>query len=227
MASVLISGASRGLGLEFARQYTAAGWRVYATCRRPAQADELNRLDGDISVHALDVARKDDVETLARSFDGRPLDVVIANAGVYGDHGMAPEAIDRPAWDEVVAVNTFGALALATAFKRHLLAGGTKKLVAISSLMASIARNDAGGQYVYRASKAALNALWRSLAVDWRALGLICLVVRPGFVRTAFTGYRGDLDPPESVGGMRAVIDRATIDDSGRFLSYDGEEIPW
>jgi NAD(P)-dependent dehydrogenase (short-subunit alcohol dehydrogenase family) len=227
MASVLISGASRGLGLEFARQYAAAGWRVFATCREPARADELKRVGGAVSLHALDVRRKADVERLASELGGTALDVVIANAGIYGDHAMAPEAIDRSAWDEVVAVNTFGALSLATAFKEHLLAGGMRKLVAMSSLMASIARNDAGGQYVYRASKAALNALWKSLAVDWRALGLICLVIRPGFVRTAFTDYRGDLDPPESVAGMRAMIERATIADSGRFLSYDGEEIPW
>lgn len=227
MPSVLITGASRGLGLEFARQYAAAGWRVYATCRSPAAAADLQALTGTVSIHTLNVADKTSLESLAHELADVPLDMAIANAGVYGDYTSPPETIDHAAWEEVIAVNTFGALATATTFKPHLLKGRHKKLIAITSLMASIGRNDMGGQYVYRASKAALNALWKTLAIDWRGLGLICLLIRPGMVRTELTGFRGDLDPPESVSGMRAIIDRATSAESGKFLSYDGTELPW
>jgi NAD(P)-dependent dehydrogenase (short-subunit alcohol dehydrogenase family) len=227
MASVLISGANRGLGLEFARQYAEAGWGVFATCRSPATASELRRLPGNVSIYPLDVRDKPAVDALGRDLTGIALDLVIANAGVSGDYRMPPEAVDRAAWDEVIAVNIFGALALATTFKAHLLRGAGRKLVAISSLMGSITRNDMGSQYVYRASKAGLNAVWKSLSVDWQSIGLTCFVIRPGLVRTALSDFRGELEPPESVRGMRDVIDRATHEQNGRFLSYDGEEIPW
>jgi NAD(P)-dependent dehydrogenase (short-subunit alcohol dehydrogenase family) len=127
----------------------------------------------------------------------------------------------------VMAVNAFGALALAAALHPNLRAGTRKLAIAISSLMASIAMNDFGTQYVYRASKTALNALWSSLALEWRGDGIACVLLRPGLVRTRMTDFRGDLDARESVAGMRRVIAGLSLADSGRFIGYDGKDVPW
>jgi NAD(P)-dependent dehydrogenase (short-subunit alcohol dehydrogenase family) len=109
----------------------------------------------------------------------------------------------------------------------NLRRGAAKKAIAISSLMSSIGLNDWGTQYVYRASKTALNALWVSLALEWRADAIACVLVRPGLVRTRMTNFLGDLTPEESVGGMRQVIAGLTLADSGRLISYDGNDLPW
>jgi NAD(P)-dependent dehydrogenase (short-subunit alcohol dehydrogenase family) len=227
MPSVLISGANRGLGLEFAKQYAAAGWRVYATCRDAGRADALKAIPGTVSVHSLDVADKASLSRLALELKAVPLDVVIANAGVSGPRGMQPELVDRDSWLETLQVNTLGPLALAGAFKPNLEKGRLKKVVAITSRLGSIALNDTGGLYVYRSSKAALNAVWRSLAIDWKPLGMICAVLHPGWVRTDMGGPNGDIDATQSVTGMRQVIDGLTPESSGRFFNWSGEDLAW
>jgi NAD(P)-dependent dehydrogenase (short-subunit alcohol dehydrogenase family) len=227
MPSVLISGASRGLGLEFARQYAQAGWQVHAACRDPDHAADLKGLGGAVSIHKLEATEKASLDALALELNAVPLDLVIANAGVSGPRGMTPELVDRDSWMETLAVNTVAPLALAGAFKRNLEKGRQKKVVAISSRLGSIGANENGGLYAYRSSKAALNAAWRSLAIDWRGAGLICVVLHPGWVATDMGGAGADLKPDVSIGGMRRVIDGLTLDRSGRFFDYDGTEIPW
>jgi NAD(P)-dependent dehydrogenase (short-subunit alcohol dehydrogenase family) len=227
MPSLLISGANRGLGLEFTKQYAAAGWRIYAACRDPERATALKGLGPKVSVHRLEVGEKDSLDALALDLQSVPLDLVIANAGVSGPRGMSPEMVDRDSWLETLAINTIAPLALAGSFKRNLEKGQGKKVVAISSRLGSIEANTSGGLYVYRSSKAALNAAWRSLALDWRGAGLICVVLHPGWVATDMGGAGADLQPPESVTGMRQVIDGLTLDSSGRFFDYAGAELPW
>lgn len=227
MPSVLISGANRGIGLEFARQYAAAGWRVHATARDLADAADLRDIGGDLSLHRLDVADRVSIDSLAASLAGEPLDVLIANAGISGDLARPVEQIDRQEIIEVMAVNSFGPLALAGALLPNLRAGQLKLATAISSLMSSIALNDFGTQYVYRASKTALNALWTSLAREFRPHGIACVLLRPGFVRTRMTNFQADIMPHESVGGMRAVIAGLSLADTGRLIGYDGKDLPW
>jgi NAD(P)-dependent dehydrogenase (short-subunit alcohol dehydrogenase family) len=227
MPSVLISGANRGIGLEFARQYAAEGWQVFGTARMIEQAAGLEALGERVSVHRLDVADQDSIASLARSLGQAPIDVLIANSGISGDLTRPVERIDRKEIIEVMAVNAFGALALAAALLPNLGAGKLKIAIAISSLMGSIGMNDFGTQYVYRASKTALNALWSSLALEWRAHGIACVLLRPGLVRTRMTNFNGDLEPSESVGGMRRVIAGLTLADSGRCIGYDGKDVPW
>lgn len=227
MPNVLISGASRGLGLEFARQYAADGWRVYATCRDPEHAAQLGQIPGEISVEALDVAEKASLDGLARKLKSVPIDVVIANAGVIGPRAMRPEMIDRDSWLETLEVNTIGPLALAGAFKANLERSKLKKAIAITSMLGSISGNESGGFYVYRSSKAALNAVWRSLAVDWRQTGIVCAVLHPGWVRTEMGGANGEITPTQSVDGLRSVIERLTLQESGRFWSWAGQELGW
>jgi NAD(P)-dependent dehydrogenase (short-subunit alcohol dehydrogenase family) len=227
MPSVLISGANRGIGLEFARQYAAAGWRVHAACRHPDEADSLRTLGPDVTVHALEVADKASLDRLAIDLKGVAIDLLIANAGVAGPRAMQPELVDRESWTEVLQVNAIAPLALAGAFRANLEKGKGRKAVAISSRLGSMASNDTGGLYAYRSSKAALNAVWRSLAVDWRPQGIICAVLHPGWVRTDMGGPRGDIAPEESVTGMRHVIEELDLDRSGRFYQWDGTELPW
>jgi len=228
MPSILISGASRGLGLEFTRQYAAAGWRVYATCRNPEGADRLHALGAEtVSLHRLDVASEESIHAIARELEGVPLDIVLANAGIAEPRRVTPETITRSDWLDVITINTFAPLALVGALKPNLLAGEQKKAVAVSSLMASISSNSWGTQYVYRASKSALNALWRNLSVEWKDDGIICALIRPGFVKTEMTNFQGDLTPEETVTGMRSVLNGLTMEGSGCYHSYDGKQLPW
>ena len=227
MPSVLISGANRGIGLEFARQYAADGWQVYATARDMADTAELEALGERVVIHRLEVTDQRSIEALARVLGETPIDVLIANAGISGDLARPVERIDQREMVDVMAVNAFGALALAAALLPNLTAGTRKIAIAISSLMASIGMNDFGTQYVYRASKTALNALWTSLALEWRVHGIACVLLRPGLVRTRMTNFKGDLEARESVAAMRRVIAGLSLADSGRFISYDGKDMPW
>lgn len=224
---VLITGAARGLGLEFARQYAAEGWQVLATVRDPDGAVDLRAVRGKIDLARLDVADDDSLETFLRDVGATPLDLLIANAGI-GTGGEKPaSAVTREEWRDAMSVNAYAPFRLAAALRSNLERGEGRKFAAVSSLAASIATYPIIGHYAYRASKAALNSLWRSLAMEWRAVGLIGLLLRPGKVRTRMTGFTGDLDPVDAVRGMRAVIARAGLDDAGRFLGYDGREVPW
>lgn len=227
MPSVLISGASRGLGLEFARQYAADGWRVYAACRNPERADALRAVSGHVSVHSLEVTEKPSLDRLTMELKNVPMDLVIANAGVSGPRAMPAELVDRESWLETLAVNTIGPLALVGAFRSNLEKGQLKKAVALSSRLGSIAEDESGGLYVYRSSKAALNAVWHALALDWRPLGIACALLHPGWAKTDMGGARAEIEPRDSVAGMRKVIDQLTLETTGRFLTWDGAELPW
>ena len=227
MPTVLITGANRGLGLEFARQYSADGWHVLAACRNPAAATELAALGDGITTLAFDAEDDGAMARLVARLSDVPLDVVIPNAGVGSGGEKLASQVTREEWMERLSINTYAPARLAMALRPNLEQGTHKKLVGISSLAASIARYEISGHYAYRASKAALNAIWRSFAVEWRPLGIVCLLLRPGRVRTRMTGFTGDLSAEEAVAGMRRVIAASTLADSGRFLGYDGAEVPW
>lgn len=225
MKTILLTGASRGLGLEFTRQYAADGWRVIATCRDPKGADKLRAVGGKVEIHPLDATDFPAIATLARKLEDVAIDVLIANAGIIGPRDMAADAVDDAAWAEVFRVNVMAPLALAGAFRRHVEKSGERKAIAISSRLGSMASNDSGGLYVYRSSKAALNAVWRSFAIDNK--GLTAAVMHPGWVSTDMGGASAPVTPKESVTGLRKVIAGLTAADSGGFLAFDGERLPW
>ena len=226
MPTVFISGANRGIGFEFARQYRAEGWTVHGTARVPAEAADL-AMTGAM-VHPLDVADEASIDALAKRLDGAPIDVLIANAGVSGDLSLTPEQVTAREILEVMTVNTFAPLRLAASLEPNLRAGTLRRACAISSLMSSITANDWGTQYVYRASKSALNVVWHTLAQEWRPQGICCVLLRPGYVRTRMTGFDSKgIDVGESVSGMRRVVDGLTLADSGRLIGYDGLDVPW
>ena len=227
MPSVLITGANRGLGLEFTRQYAADGWRVFAACRDPAGAKDLAAVEGDVAAETLDVDDGPQVAALANKLSGQPIDVLINNAGIYGPKGLTRDTIDFDAWGQVFRTNAMSPLAVSAAFAASVAQGGQKKIITLSSIMGSIAENDSSGDFIYRSSKAAVNAVMKSLAGDLKSEGITVVVLHPGWVRTDMGGPEGAIEAPESVTGMRAVIAGLKQSDSGRFLNYDGTEIPW
>jgi|SRR5579883_395676 NAD(P)-dependent dehydrogenase (short-subunit alcohol dehydrogenase family) len=225
MPTVFVTGANRGLGLEFAKQYAADGWRVIATAREPKKAKELAALGKAVEVHPLDVTDFKATAALGRDLAREAIDVVIANAGVSPGHNVSIAEVDEAAWLRTFAVNSVAPMALAGALLPALKRGQGKKLIAVSSRMGSIGENSGGGSYPYRASKAALNAAWHSLANDHREV--IAVVLHPGWVRTDMGGAGAPVGPRESIAGMRRVIAKLTPADTGRFFDFEGKELPW
>lgn len=223
MSTVLITGAARGLGLDFTRQYAAKGWKVHACARNPAGMKDI---DGDIHHHRLEVTDYDAVKALANKLSGEAIDVLICNAGVSRTAAATLGSLDPAAWRETFEVNTLAPLMMAEAFVDHVARSKDRKLVAISSRLGSITHCNSG-RYAYRASKAALNMEWKGLSVDTAAKGLICVVMHPGWVQTDMGGAQATLTIAQSVPAMVKVIDGLTASDNGRFLNYDGSEIPW
>jgi len=227
MPTTLITGANRGLGLEFVRQYLTDGWRVFATCRNPDEAAALSGMKGKLEVHQLDVTDHTRCQALAKSLRRESLDLLLNNAGIYGPRPAKLGGVDYNAWSEVLRVNTMAPLKVSESFQSHVAASERKMIATVSSKMGSIDDNDSGASYIYRSSKAALNAVMKSLSVDLRPRGVSVVMLHPGWVRTDMGGPGGLIDIPESVTGMRRVIDDLSLQNSGRFMNYDGTEIPW
>lgn len=231
MATILITGANRGLGLAFCAQYAAEGWQVIATCRAPDAATELQQLAAryaNLSLVALNVEDFAQVSALADTLSAQPIDVLLNNAGVYGDErGQGFGHLDYQAWSRVLMVNTLAPVKMTEAFLPHLQRGQHKLVVSISSLMGSMTDNTSGGSILYRSSKAALNAAMKSLSIELKAQGIGVLILHPGWVKTDMGGPNAPLDIPSSVGGMRAVIAQFTLQQTGQFLKYDGSVLPW
>jgi NAD(P)-dependent dehydrogenase (short-subunit alcohol dehydrogenase family) len=227
MPTVLITGANRGMGLEYARQYAADGWRVLATCRDPGAAKELVALDGDVEMYALDITDHGQIQSLAKTLRKETIDLLLNNAGVYGPRPSKLGGIDYDAWQDIMRINVMAPLKVCECFRSHVADSGLKKIAIMSSKMGSIGDNNSGASYIYRSSKAALNAAMKSLAVDLGARGISVVILHPGWVRTDMGGPSGLIDAPESVDGLRQVIDDLSLETTGRFYNYDGTEIPW
>jgi NAD(P)-dependent dehydrogenase (short-subunit alcohol dehydrogenase family) len=231
MPSTLITGANRGLGLEFARQYAADGWQVYAACRDPDSASELHRLAGGsghtLKVMALDVTNPLSIKAAVAELDDHAIDLLINNAGVMGAPGQSIGHIDYDAWAKVLDVNTMGPLRVSEAFVEHVARSERKLIVTLTSGMGSIADNTSGGSFAYRSSKAAVNMVMRSLAVDLAPRGITCVVVNPGWVQTDMGGLNANLTPAESIARLRRLLDNLGPAQSGKFFNHDGREYAW
>ena len=228
---VLVTGANRGLGLEFARQYAADGWQVFAACRTPGDAAELKKLEmassGRIRVLPMDVMDVASVKAAALVIGTQPIDLLLNNAGVMGPRNDRIGSIDYAAWARVLDANSLGPMRVVEAFVENVAKGSQKKIVTITSGMGSLEDNTSGGAYAYRTSKAAVNMVVRSLALDLAPRGITCIVINPGWVRTDMGGAGGKLSPAESIKAMRSVIANLRPDDSGKFLNYTGKPYPW
>jgi NAD(P)-dependent dehydrogenase (short-subunit alcohol dehydrogenase family) len=231
MPVVLITGANRGLGLEFARQYLADGWQVLASCRDPDSASELQRLakasSGKLTVVSMDVTDAESVHKAATQLDGVAIDLVINSAGIIGVSGQRAGNVDYASWAHVLDVNTMGPLRVLEAFIDHIARSKRKLVVTITSGMGSIGDNTSGGSIAYRSSKAAVNMVMRSAAIDLAPRRISCVVVNPGWVKTDMGGPSATLTPQESVTALRRLIETLGLNNSGKFYHYDGNEYPW
>ena len=231
MPTVLITGANRGIGLEFARQYAADGWKVFAACRSPGAAKELATLargTGDkVIVSGMDVTEGKSVRSAARQLAHEAIDLLINNAGTSGAPGQRTGHLDYENWAQVFEVNTMGPLHVVEAFVDHVARSERPLIVTITSGMGSLTDNTSGGSIAYRSSKAAVNMAMRSAAAELAPRGVICVVVNPGWVRTRMGGAGAPLPVADSVAAMRALFDRLRPSDSGKFFNYDGSEHPW
>jgi len=231
MATILITGASRGLGLEFTRQYLAEGWTVIAACRNPGTARGLQDLEaksnGALTVVELEVTDGASVKRAAGRLQGRAIDVLVNGAGIYGGDGQKLGSLDYEDWRQVLEVNLLGPARVCEAFVDGVERSDRRLIVTITSGMGSLADNTSGGSILYRTSKAAVNMLMRTSAIDLKARGITCIVVNPGWVKTDMGGPNAKLSPEESIHAMRSLIAKLGPGDSGKFYNYDGREYPW
>lgn len=232
MKNTLITGANRGIGLELARQYGADGWNVIACTRHPEKSVALKKLAAQypdrIKIYALDVSEHAQIDRLALELAGEAIDLLINNAGIYPDSDKgAADAANYDEWMQAFKINTMAPLKMAGTFAGSIARGQQKTIATISSKMGSIADNSSGGNYLYRSSKAAVNMVVKSLAIDLKPAGIKAVVLNPGWVKTDMGGPNATISVEQSVTGMRRVIGSLTMTDSGKFFDYDGREIPW
>ena len=231
MPTILITGANRGLGLEFARQYLADGYTVIAACRTPGAATALQQLargsGGSLTLLEVDVANTASVQRAATRLSSPAIDILVNCAGIMGAYGQTIGALDYEDWLRVLEVNLLGPARVCEAFLERVAQSERRLIVTITSGMGSIADNTSGGSIPYRTSKAAVNMLMRTVAIDLEPRRITCIVLNPGWVKTDMGGPNAKLSPGESVGAMRRLIAKLGPQDSGRFYSYDGREYPW
>lgn len=228
MTTVLITGANRGIGLEFAKQYAAEGADVIACCRSPEKADALNALAraAGFKVMALDVTSPKSVEALKAALNGQSIDILINNAGVGGQRSEPRGSIDFDAWVETFKTNSIAPMLVSRVLHDNLKASKLKKLVTITSMMGSIAGHG-GGAYAYRASKAAANSVMHGLSKEWAKDGIAIGIFHPGWVKTDMGGASAPVTPQDSVKGLRAQIAKLSAANSGAYLDFTGKEIAW
>ncbi len=236
MDGVLLTGANRGLGLEFARQYAEAGWRVHACARR--ESVELTRLAASnqtVVLHQLDVTSPADITRLSERLAKEPLDVLINNAGVLGkrsfDNGAGRDQAfgqtDYQDWECIFRTNVMAPMRIAEAFVTQVASSHQRKIIMMSSVLGSMKLNTTGGLYGYRTSKSAVNAITKSMSVDLAERGIIVVALHPGWVRTTMGGRNATLDAGDSVASMLRLIASLKPEDSGKFIAYNGEVLPY
>lgn len=232
--TVLITGANRGIGLALAREYAAAGWTLITTARKPAGAADLKALaaanPGRVSIEPLDVLDHASIDALAARYRGRPIDVLINNAGITGNRfQQVPGKFDYAEFRQVLETNVIAPLKIADTFLPQVQASRLKKIVVISSSEGSIAEVKRPAGYFYRSSKSAVNMVMRNLALELKPRGVTVVLVNPGPVDTdMMKGAPIPLQSPaEAAGRVIAVTAKATLEDTGKFWDYRGGELPW
>jgi len=232
METTLITGANRGIGLEFSRQLAEDGWCVLACSRDLEKSDALNKLAAEyperITLYALDVTDHGQIKKLSQTLANKPIDLLINNAGVFPDiNDRSFGQTDYDAWAHAFLVNTMAPLKMAEEFITQITQSSRKTIVTITSKMGSVADNGRGGSYIYRSSKSAVNMVVKSIAIDLESNDIISVLLHPGWVRTDMGGPSGLISVEQSVSGMLSVIREVTSTDSGKFIAYDGQIIPW
>ena len=228
--TILITGANRGIGLELSEQFAEDGWQVLACCRNPAEATQLQALSERglaIELHALDVTNYAQMATLADQLANRPIDILLSNAGIYGSKGNGFGEVDAEEWRQVLEVNTIAPLMLVQAFVEQVAASQQKLVAVISSKVGSIADNSSGGSYIYRSSKTAVNQVVKSLSIDLAGRDIAVVSLHPGWVQTDMGGPNAEIGTDESVSGLKSILQSAGRAQSGQFIEFNGNSIPW
>jgi len=228
--TILITGSNRGIGLELVNQYAAAGWRVFACAREPQGGEALNKLAqsfNNVSLHTLDVTSSEQIQSLAKELKNQPIDILFNNAGVYGPYNASFGNTDEAAWLECLRINTISPMKICEAFVDNVAMSQRKLIAAMSSKMGSMTDNGSGGSYIYRSSKAALNAVMKSVSIDLQPKHIKVAILHPGWVKTDMGGVNAEITVDECVGLLRKNLDNMTADNSGNFFEIDGSVIPW
>jgi NAD(P)-dependent dehydrogenase (short-subunit alcohol dehydrogenase family) len=228
MTTILVTGANRGIGLEFVRQYASDGADIIACCRKPAEAKQLHVLaaSGKVRVMALDVGDASSAAALTQALSGEAIDILINNAGVFGPEKPSTSPSYYDGFAQTLRTNSIGSLIVSQALRANLVRGRDKKLVVLTSKMGSISDSSTGA-LAYRASKAAVNMIMHVLARDWAADGILVAILHPGWVKTDMGGPSALISPQQSVRGLRARIAELSAQTSGHYLDYLGKEIAW
>jgi len=238
MPTLLITGANRGLGLNLLKLYNNDNWTIHACCRNPDLAAELNTLahasSGRIIIHKLDVENPDTIDSLKFSLGDTPIDMLINMAGYLGEKsliepdGLQPFGMtDYDIMEKAYRINCVGPLRVCEAIIKNIEASEKKTIINVSSIVGSIGDDSFGNFYMYRPSKAALNAITHAMSINLRDRGITVIPLHPGFTKTDMGGPTADIDVEESVSGIKAVLDKVNISDSGNYLTWEGHVLPW
>jgi len=228
--TILITGANRGIGLELARCFARSDWQVLACCRQPEAAAALAALEREypqLVMLPLDVTDAGQISALARELGGRPIDILLNNAGIWGPKDQGFGELDEAWWMETLRVNTVAPLKICEALVENVVASHRKLMASMGSQLGCLGENSSGDWYIYRSSKAALHMAMRSLAVDLAPRGVTSVMLHPGWVRTRMGGETAPLQPQESAAGLHQVLLERTHADSGKLFNYRGELLAW
>ena len=228
MATVLVTGASRGVGAELVKQYAAEGAEVIACVRDTAAAPGLEGVSGNVRILQMDTGDPVSIMAAAKEVGAQPIDVLINNAGAVGGNPAKQvlDDLDLVEWHRTLNVNTIGPVYIAKEFKANLAASGDGKLLNVTSQLAA-STWPFGGMYIYSTTKAALSKASQILALDWKEEPITVALVHPGWVRTDMGGPNADISAEESASGIRALVAGLTKADSGKFYKWNGEIHPW
>ena len=228
MATVLVTGASRGVGAELVKQYAAEGAEVIACVRDAAAAPGLEGVQGKVRILQMDTGEPTSIMAAAEEVGEQPIDVLINNAGAVGGNPAKQvlDDLDLVEWHRTLNVNTIGPVFVAKEFKANLVASGDGKLLNVTSQLAA-STWPFGGMYIYSTTKAALSKASQILALDWKEEPITVALMHPGWVRTDMGGPNADISAEESAAGIRAVVAGLTKEDSGKFYKWNGEIHPW
>jgi len=228
---ILVTGASRGIGLEMVRYAMAKGWEVLACCRNPQQAEKLLSMaqlsNGRVSVFVADMSELATIQALAYELRNETIDMLINNAGVHGSARNQFGQVDAADWVETFKVNSIAPLKMSEVFIEQLSLGNNKVIACLSSKMGSMDDNASGGSYIYRSSKAALNAVVKSMSVDLADKNIKCVALHPGWVKTDMGGSDAEITTKECVESIFNILLSLSVEDSGRFIDIDGSDIAW